>query len=141
MATSVVVFDLPLVGATEPTKEVIFKPPSNIAGKPCYVKCSYIAWDFTTGFANNSRDCMLVYASWTQPLSAKSVPIGSRTGYRTTYTHGPVLCYIPEGPHIVRFDVRNLENGGLLAGSSTTTNFFRLVLNITPADSRQSTIG
>jgi len=142
MATSIVNFSgVVKTNSTQTTAslDVYFVPPSNIAGKLCYVQCTYIGWDYTTGVATTSRDVITVTASWAQPLSGKSTtPLASHnfSPARRVSPHGPILCHIPEGQHQVTFTMQRI-NGGILAGSSTTNNYMNVVLKISPANSRQ----
>lgn len=155
MATSVITFKGKPNTLTETdltTQRIIFQftPPSNIAGKLCYVECASGIWDYggtITGIGG--RDLFMISASWAQPLNAsidnsdnRQLP-GTAIAIEATNlpmgSIGPVLCSIPTGPHEVTFTVRRVDGGNVTNNVDTT--FFYAVLKIVPADSRQPQIG
>lgn len=155
MATSVVTFKGKpnTVTETDLTTQRIsfqFTPPSNIAGKVCYVECASGIWDYGgTVSGINTRDLFIISVSWAQPLNASIDNSDNRqlpgTAIAAGATNlpmsgiGPVLCSIPNGPHEVTFTVRRVDGGDVTSNVSTT--FFYIALKIVPADSRQPQIG
>lgn len=153
MTTSIVSFDAIVKSSgtfTVAEVESYFTPPSNIAGKLCYIECQSIQWDYQYGAPNTSRTTHTVYASWSQPRSCTvengytkpGAPLGilQYSPYYRVFPTGPVLCFIPEGQHLVSFTLERTD-GGLLAATNTATNYMTLVLKITPANGRQPPLG
>lgn len=129
--------------------ETTFDPPSNIAGKTCYVECTYWIYDNSTSPtpALTSRDAFVFTVSWAQSVSGTVTENTTRIGRvpmagfnnNMCYSCGPVLCFVPNGPHPVEFTVFRPDDGTI--GGGTTSNIFYAVLKIVPADSRQPQIG
>lgn len=124
-----------------------FDPPSEIAGKLCYVESTFFTWDNgTTSMTTN--DCIYVECDWAQPFSygqyasgvatksaAVAVWAGTAMGFASP---GPVLCNIPEGGHTVTFKFTRYSGQSLTV---VADNYVTLCLKIVPADSRQLPIG
>jgi hypothetical protein len=121
-----------------------FTPPSNIAGKLCYVNAIYFV--FANGSAPtptiNQADCFLVTCDWAQPWSVTTNNSGSKLGAplafmtnNRSYTSGPVLIRMPNNPHVVRFNVSR-PDGNALTGSSGTS-ILTLHLSIIVANGKQ----
>lgn len=151
MATTVLTFNLS--GTAQSTSEQIFSvqvdPPANIRGKLCYVECTYFSWDngATITPAITSREPFYLTCNWAQPMSGmntngKTLPSAALAAFQNniSYSSGPVLCRIPDGPHELVLSVKR-GDGGNVAGDTTTTNYTLIFLKIVPADSRQPPIG
>lgn len=125
-----------------------FDPPSEIAGKLCYVESTFFTWD--NGITSMSaNDCIYAECDWAQPFSygqylpgvaTKSAAVAVWTGQVGPAFPGPVLCNIPEGSHTVTFKFTRYSNQSLNA-STTDLNYVTLCLKIVPADSRAPPIG
>lgn len=152
MATSVFSFTYTGPSSDEYTFawDANFNPPSNIGGEHCYVECTMFTWDFSTSPtpALYSRDVFLCSVDWAQTVSGTVTTNGTRLGgvpfgsqmNNIFHGHGPVLCYIPEGPQTVRLSVTR-PDGGQVTDSTSTDNTLFAVFKICPANSRQPTIG
>jgi hypothetical protein len=163
MATSVYAFrGIPQISSDLKiaTLEIPFDPPSNIAGKNCYVECSAFAFDFGTTPAGGltSRDVITFTASWSQVCSGTvsddkaisstdTMPSGvTRHGRvpmamlmnNTCYPAGPVLCQIPRGPHTVTFTIFRPDGDTIAAGS---LNLFFALFKFCDTKSRPPLIG
>lgn len=156
MATSVIAFSDASI-ASNKNKDVIeanFTPPSNISGEHCYVECTYFGWDYTTAPSPtlNTRDTITLTTNWSQSVSA-TVSSGDTSTQGTRpyvasgcicnnvfYSHGPILCFIPDGPQSIEFTISKTD-GGEIVGDTTNVNYFYAVFKIVPANSRQPPIG
>jgi hypothetical protein len=130
--------------------EVGFNATSNVGGEDCYVECTMFTWDHSTELTTplTSRDAVTFTASWAQPASGVvtqdgslrvgNVPMGTVMNGQF-YSHGPVLCYIPEGPSNVRFQVFR-PDGGVIA-KDVNDNIFFAAFKMVSATSRQPPIG
>jgi hypothetical protein len=123
-----------------------FDPPENIAGKTCYVEARLFIWDQLNGppAALNSRDGFVLDIDWTQLNSGfvqQTTPTPTlhidkvRAPYAAWNTNltrnmGPILVYIPKGPHRVTFTVYRPDDGQI--SSSQTGNVFTANLIISP---------
>jgi hypothetical protein len=151
MATSVLTFNLSGVAEslTEQNFRVQVDPPPNIRGKLCYVECTYFNWDNSTTInpAIASREPFVLTCNWAQPLSStntngKTLPNTALAAFQNnnSWSSGPVLCRIPDGPHELTLTVKRAD-GGSINGDTTGTNYSLVFLKIVPADSRQPVIG
>jgi hypothetical protein len=151
MATTVLTFNLS--GTAQSTSEQVFgvqvDPSANIRGKLCYVECTYFVWDNGTTItpAINSRDAFYLTCNWSQPMSGmntngKTLPSAALAAFQNnfSYSSGPVLCRVPDGPHELAFSIKRVD-GGKVNEDTTATNYALIFLKIVPADSRQPPIG
>lgn len=157
MATSVFTFrGLPTLNSnrTLATINITFDPPSNLAGKLCYVECPAWNWDNKTEptTAITAHDLFMFTTSWTQPISgyvtpSTEYPLGitmrnqAAFGFmfnNQCYSTGPILCQIPNGPHLVTINVYRTD-GGEVGGDST--NIFTASLKFIEAASKSPPIG
>lgn len=224
MAVSTIAFNgaLETPTFTEGFCELTFTPPSNIAGKLCYVKSN----GFTFSSDYNGRagwNPLILSNNWTQPQSAhvdfnpnecdtikfsadrtqgskvltnatnySLVKVGMEirgtvpgntfvtdvTGTTVTLSNAitaatattqpyfcvtpkserqnptaplavyndfgqqkcTTLCYIPDGPHTVRFKVSRFDKGIIVSQLSSRIAGFSVIFNIVPANSRQPPI-
>lgn len=147
--------------------DFIFDPPSNIQGKQCYVECTVWNWDFKTAPspALTARDAFAFGVNWSQVACGTIVdgkaltvdgagqnPDNPVKNFKppgraplalysndTSYSTGPVLCFMPCGLHTVTFNIYRTDGEDVCGG--TTDNIFYAVLKIVAADSRQPQIG
>lgn len=156
MATSVVAFsDVSiLTNKTKAYIRALFTPPSNISGDHCYVECTFWSWDYGLAptSAIKSNESLQLRASWSQTvaatvLSGDTSTQGTRPFVASAslmdnkfYSHGPVLCFIPDGPQEVEFTISRTD-GGDIAGDTTSKNYCYMTFKIVNATSRQPTIG
>lgn len=146
MATSVITFSGECTISSDSTTAELaltFDPPSNIAGKLCYVKCVSWGWDYTGTIAGLlSRDGFYFTASWSQPLCQWVTENGTKPGSPFAsmnngwnYSHGPILCSIPNGNQTVTFTVKRYDGGAVTNG---TPVYFYAALEMVEANSRQN---
>jgi hypothetical protein len=135
-------------GTTSADHFAYFSPPLSIAGKLCYVESTYFTWDFGTAItpALVSKDAFLVTCDWAQPFSTTTNDSGSKIGAPLAaqnnnifYSTGPVLCRIPDSPHVVRFTVSRPD--GDPVNGSTGTCYLVLTLKVVEANGRTPPIG
>lgn len=145
MATSVFAFSGVLNTSTDFTVgslQTTFDPPANISGKTCYVECTYWNYDMSVSPTPSltSRDAFLFTLSWAQTVSGTVTDDITRLGRvpmaginnNFFYSTGPVLCYIPDGPHPVIFTVTRAD--GTNISNSVNNNVFYALLKITPVN-------
>ena len=151
MATSAINFQSLLTlntGLTRGECELEFRPPSNIAGKVCYVdiKAFALSWDdlYVTPQVHHS---FLLRSSWAQ-IQGGSVESSTQKvnaplailNYSSQQSASlPVLVYIPDGPHQLRFTVQRMDGG--VIGIATTDISMCILMSIVPANSRQPPLG
>jgi hypothetical protein len=124
-----------------------FDPPSNVRGKLCYVKANFFSWKYSVDptTAVVSRDSFSVRSSWTHIQCGDTTSLGTRPGVALatnqnafSYSSGPVLTSIPDGPHEVTFTV-NRNSGDGVCGSGSTNTFF-IALEFVAANGRRAPI-
>lgn len=149
MATSILTFKLTDYpeSVLDQTFTAQVDPPANIRGKLCYVEVTVWAWDYTAVSQYAAREAAYLTCNWTQPLSSfynngVTQPTAVLASFQNNFSFsaGPVLCQIPDGPHEVKFRVRRLD-GSNISDAVTDVNHTLICLKIIPADSRQPPIG
>lgn len=130
--------------ATSLAFEGAFTPPSNIAGKLCYVYGTYFIFENGTAPTPtiNAQDCFVVTCDWPQPWSVTTNNSGTKLGAPLAFMtnnisdpSGPVLIHMPDNPHVVRFTVSK-PDGNQVTGASGTSQL-TLHLNIVVANGKQ----
>lgn len=125
-----------------------FTPPSSIAGKLCYIQSTYFDWDFASAMTPSlvSKDCFQVTCDWAQPWGVTTTDAGSKIGTALAcqnnnifYSTGPVLCRIPDNPHVVRFTVSRPDGDPI--NGATGTCYLILTLKVVVANDRQPPLG
>lgn len=149
MATSAITFESTFtLSSPYSTGEcaLLFRPPSNISGKLCYieVKIFQMMWGTTYNTPDATHTYILRASGWTQPYSARVQGSGSQqvNGPLATLCYGqnatglPILAFIPDGPHTVTFKVERLDLGTI--GTALTDLDFIICMTIVPANGRQT---
>jgi hypothetical protein len=150
MAATVLSFSITSTPGATTTADhyAYFTPPASIAGKLCYVAATYFTWDYGSAMTPTlgSKDAFQVTCDWVQPYSVTTTDSGSKLGAPLAYQNnnfcyftGPVLCRIPDNPHVVRFQVSR-PDGDNINGSSGTC-YMVLSLKVVVADGRQPPLG
>lgn len=121
-----------------PSFQSFIVPPPHVAGKLCYVKLAGLSIPADTNYTY-----LEITLSWSQPLTV-DVRTGSTSsttaiisGYPTWNDATPVLCFIPEGPHVLSTSI--LDASGKVT-SSSTSGVTTLLLDIEPLRSNNNNV-
>lgn len=115
--------------------------PDNISGRTCTMTCNVFSLDPSVAPASSSTtDTYILICTLPQPFSrvmTESVSAIGRTAIGAmfggqSYSCGPVLVNIPEGPASMTFKVAR-SDGGTICGASSVNTLF-VSLTIVPVD-------
>lgn len=156
MATSAITFQGYLVAnstQTEGELRLNFTPPSNLAGKLCYIQLKSWTMTWSTGYSNPTQiDTFFLKSNWNQiqaaTLSGETTTTSERQlpasllATKTLFENGngpPILANMPPGPHTVSFIV-NRSGGGALSAATANDCYMTLIFEIVPAAGRTAPI-
>lgn len=153
MATSLVTFDGPVdFHGSHLTGDVefIFQPPSNLAGKLCYVECRLFHYSYTQRpLSIHEGDAFTLKMDWATPQAVTTNINDTRPGsicatvsvYGPSNSVGPMLVQIPNGPQRLRAVVAHSRGAQITEDPEMEAATIIAVFAMTEANARKAPLG